>query len=58
MHYSGRAVQQWTVWSRNLAVALQCKSRGGVYAVKNARRVVQATRAWTPFLQTDLAHSH
>ena len=33
MHCSGRAVQQWPDWSRNLAVALQGKSRGDVYAV-------------------------
>ena len=33
MRYSGRAVQQWTDWSRNLAVALQGKSRGDMYAV-------------------------
>ena len=39
MHCSGRAVQQWPDWSRNLAVALQGKSRGDVFAVKNARRV-------------------
>ena len=28
----GRAVQQWPDWSRNLAVALQSKSRGDMYA--------------------------
>ena len=34
MHYSGRAVQQWPDRSRNLAVALQSKSRGDVYMLE------------------------